>query len=426
MLVATASIVIFNLTDTYFIGMLGGKQLAAISYTFPVVMFLGGIVMGLGMGAGSAVARRVGARDNQGTSGLATSVAILGFLLAMVVAPLGVVTFDTVFGTMGADEEILPIIYEYMIVWYSGSLFFIAPMLGNAVLRATGDTKSSMITMSFAAGMNIILDPVLIFGIGPIPALGMAGAAWATIISRAATLVVSIYILHVKMGMIRKLSFGDFAGSISEILKVGGPAVGVNILQPIAIGAVTAMVSGYGQAAVAGFGVGTRVEAFAFMPVMSMSAALMPFVGQNMGARLHVRIRDGISFCHKAALLWGGAAYTIIAVLAPYIAMAFSDSEPICDSAALYMRLGFIAIPMAGVFHLSVISFNALGRPGPAAVLNLSRMFILLLPLAYIGHLVFGLDGLFFGMAMGTVLGGALSWGWIRAVVARLLDTAIA
>jgi len=427
MLVATASIVVFNLTDTYFIGLLGGAELAAISYTFPVVMLLGGIIMGLGMGAGSAVARRVGANDHRRTVSLSVSVLILGFALAALVLPLGLFTFEYVFSAMGADNGTLPLIYEYMSVWYAGTLFFIAPMLGNAVIRATGDTKSSMITMVLAAAANIVLDPILIFGAGPIPALGIAGAAWATIIARAATLAVTIHLLRQRIGFdgLKDCRFGEIVSSWKEILAVGGPAVGVNALLPIGLGAITAMVSLSGQEAVAGFGVGSRVEAFAFMPVMSLSAALMPLVGQNRGAQRYERIEKAVFFAQNTALIWGCAVYLAALAAAPGLASVFAGEEVIRRSAVWYMRFGMLSLPLIGVFHLSVISFNALGRPGPAAVLNLSRIFVLALPLAYAGHLLFGLAGVYFGMAAGTVIGGMAARRWIFSAIDKMATSAV-
>jgi Na+-driven multidrug efflux pump len=158
-------------------------------------------------------------------------------------------------------------------------------MVGNAVLRASGDTKTPSIVMGGAGLINAILDPMLIFGFGPIPALGIQGAAIASVIAWSVAVVIILYILAIKNGLLSlHAGLQTPFSSIQKILKIGLPAAGANMLTPIAMAVITALVAKHGPEAVAAFGVGSRIESIASLVVLALSMTLPPFVSQNFGA----------------------------------------------------------------------------------------------------------------------------------------------
>ena len=155
------SVLAFSLADTYFVAQLGTKELAAMSFTFPVVTILGSIAMGLGTGASSVIARVIGRGEHQQVQRLTTDSLLLSLLIVSILASLGLITINPLFATLGAELELLPLIRDYMNIWYLGMVFLVVPMVGNSVIRASGNTVLPSLIMTLAAGVNILVDPLL-------------------------------------------------------------------------------------------------------------------------------------------------------------------------------------------------------------------------------------------------------------------------
>ncbi len=260
MLVGIFSMLAFNLVDTFFLGRLGTEPLAAISFTFPVVMAIGSVALGLGVGAAALVSRAIGTGDDAQVRRLTTDSLALALVIVGVFIIFGLLTLEPMFRMLGADETTLPLIRQYMVIWYPGMIFVVVPMVGNNAIRATGDTKTPSLIMLSAVMVNVVLDPILIFGLGPAPALGIQGAAIATVFARATTLVIAIWVLYFREKMItlKPPPIREALSSWGRLLYIGLPAAATNMVLPVGLGIVTAMVAVFGQEAVAGLGVASR------------------------------------------------------------------------------------------------------------------------------------------------------------------------
>ena len=192
----TFAISAFNLADTYFVSRLGTEPLAAMGFTFPVVMLVGSISHGLGMGATAVISRCIGEGDHAQARRVTTHTFFLALIVVSTLSAIGLLSMDFVFTRLGASGHVLALIKQFMTIWYLGIIFMIVPMFAEGIIRATGDTVSSSAIMMAGASLNVILDPVLIFGIGAIPAFGLRGAAIATVLTRAFTLAAGIFVLH--------------------------------------------------------------------------------------------------------------------------------------------------------------------------------------------------------------------------------------
>ncbi|MCK5179038.1 MAG: polysaccharide biosynthesis C-terminal domain-containing protein, partial [Candidatus Omnitrophica bacterium] len=198
MIFAMLSMVVFNLVDTFFVSRLGTKELAAMGFTFPVVMFIANIAMGFGVATSSLVSMAIGRGDDHQVRRLTTDSLIISFFVVLIFSILGFLSMDWMFRLLGADGETLPLVKQYMRIWYMGSVFVVIPMIGNSAIRACGDTFFPSLTMTISMVINAILDPLLIFGLWGFPRLELEGAAIATVIARAVALVFSFLILHFK------------------------------------------------------------------------------------------------------------------------------------------------------------------------------------------------------------------------------------
>ena len=420
MIFGMVGIVAFNLVDTFFVGQLGTQELAALSFTFPIIMVIGSLAMGIGTGALAVISQAIGRGDHHKVKRLTTDSLILSCLLVAFFVALGMMTIEPFFRLLGADPGIIPLIREYMVIWSPGVLFLVIPMVGNNAIRATGDTKTPSAIMLVAVVVNIILDPLLIFGLGPFPMLGLTGAAIATVVSRAITLVVAMWVLYYRDRMMtfELPALKELIDSWKNILYIGLPVAGTRLLSPVAMGVIIALVASYGHEAVAAFGVGIRIEFFALTVVFALSTVMGPFVGQNWGARRFERVNLGVKYSTVFSLAWGVAMFTVLALASRPIASLFNDDPHVISIIMLYLWIVPIGYALFGVFQISTMTLNVLNRPGPAAVLMVIQMFILYIPLAYLGSYLFGLPGIFVAIVLAYSLTGIASHFVLKRVLA--------
>ena len=405
----------FNLVDTYFVAQLGTDALAAISFTFPVVFVLGSVALGLGAGTASVVARAIGAGDRARVQRLATDALVLAVVIVAVLVVVGLLTIDPLFTAMGASPAVLPLIHDYMAIWYLGMVFLVVPMVGNAIIRATGDTRFPSYVMMTAAGVNVVLDPILIFGWFGMPRLEIEGAAIATVIARAVTLVAAVAVLHYRERLLtaRLPSLAMLLDSWREVLVVGLPAAGSNVVLPVTAGIVTGVMAGFGPEAVAAFGVAGRVEAFALIPLMALSSVMSPFTGQNWGARQPERVREGVVLAFAFCAAWGVGSALFLAAVGPVIVPLFDDDPTVIALASAYLWIVPVSYAGHGAIMVAAAAFNGLRRPLPGTVINVGRSLLLFVPLAF---LLAPLGPLWvFAAAMASnVAGGIAAWLWTR------------
>jgi len=298
-------------------------------------------------------------------------------------------------------------------------VFVVVPMVGNNAIRATGDTKTPSAIMLVAVGINIILDPLLIFGLGPFPRLELQGAALTTVFARATTFVVAIYVLAHRERMITLVMkpFKSVINSWKIILLIGLPAAGTRIIIPLAIGFVTRIVSAYGAPAVAAYGVSSRIEFFALAVVRALASVLAPFVGQNWGAGRLERVKQGVRLSGRFSLAWGFGMFVLLAVAARPIAYVFNRNPDVISGIVLYLRIVSLAFGLQGVLVLATSALNVLNKPFHAAGMILFQMVVLYVPLAYLGSALFGLTGVFGALALVYALGGTAAHFLLKQVI---------
>ncbi|GAB5500073.1 MAG: MATE family efflux transporter [Pseudohongiellaceae bacterium] len=401
-----------DISDAYFVGQLGSDSLAAISFTFPVVMTLISLSIGLSSGASSVLSRAIGAgagQDRQqgivaGTVGLAT-------LISIVLAIVGFLIIEPLFRLLGAEPELMPDIVGFMRIWFAGSLFLILPIAVTGLIRATGDGATPAILMAFIAVLNIGLNPVFIFGLGPVPALGMEGAAVATVIARALATILACQMLW-KRGLL-DLSLEPLRRGVRqwrEISVIGLPASLSTSLNPVALAIATAAVATLGTDQVAAFGVVTKIEAFAVVPLLALSSASAPFVGQNSGGGNEERSREALLWCCGIAGVWTVFIVVVLALVArPLLLPAFTDSGDVIAFGALYLMIVPWTFAGYGITVALSAGMNGLGRSITALCISGGRAIGLLAPLAWLGVLFGDFIGVAAGVATANVIAGLVS-----------------
>ena len=406
------AIILFTVVDTFYVGRLGAEQLAAMGFTFPISYIVMSVAMGLSVGTSSTIARAIGEGHQLKVQRLTTDGLGLAFVIVTCFSLIGLTNLNTIFSMIGAKGEILELISDYMIPWCLGVGLLVIPMVGNGALRATGDTKTPATIMVIAGIVNIVLDPFLIFGIGPFPRLELQGAALATVVSWGVTFTASLWILGKREGMIRLPIFDPkhTFDSWKQILHIGVPAAGANMMEPLSMAVITRMISEYEKEAVAAFGVGGRLEALSLIGIWALSMAMTPFVGQNFGAGNCDRVRAALRFGVKFSLVWGGVTFTVLYFLSGIIAPIFNDNKAVIASVILFLQIIPISYAMYGISTLVNSTFNALGKPLQASLVIILHLFVFVLPLAYLGSKVYGLKGIFVGITVGNAVVGIIAY----------------
>lgn len=414
MVLSSMGMIVFNLVDTFFVGRLGGSALAAVSFTFPVIMVLGSIAHGLNAGITVSVSRAVGKGDLRKTAVVATHGLILALMVVTIFSAIGLGTMETVFTRLGADDGTLPLIKAYMRVWYPGAVFFVVPAAAHAAVFGLGDTRTPSVIILVTALLNAALDPFLIFGIGPFPALGVGGAAVATVIARAAGFA---YLLG--RPLIRKKIFtpGRFQQTSifkdwARILQVAGPGIAIKLTAPAFSGIITKMVADFGSSAVAGFGIALRLEILLLTFINAVIQVMPVFIGQNLGAGKKTRIQKGISFANQFFLVCGIVVYLFALTLAGPAARLINPAPDIVKITVLYMDLVPVSYGFYAMMQMAASILNVLHRPILSTGIVVVHILGVFLPLALLGSRCFGLAGIFGALAVSWTITGVLG-AWL-------------
>ena len=408
-----------GLADACFLGRLGEDELAAVGFIYPVTTAVTSLSIGLPAGANAALSQSLGRGDDERvTSRLAFHALGLATLLSVAVALAFWLGSGPLLGAFGASGAVA--VAAYAPVWALSFPFLVSMMVPGAMFRAHGDGGTAAMVMLLAAGVNIGLDPLLIVGWGPVPFLGVAGAAWATLAGRAAALALSLLLVlrrGLPCGPDRLLA--DLGDSARQVGRVGSPAAFSNAINPAGMAAVTAAVATLGDTAVAGFGASARVQSVVLVPLLALSSGIGPVVGRNWGAERPDRAQRAVVVTFAFCAAYGLAAALVLFFLGGPIARLIApDAEGAgsggaAEYGARYLRVVGWSLFGYGVLIAADAATNARSRAGHSMTLSLLRILALYLPLAWIGVSSVGYTGV---LAAAVTANLAAAWGALVAV----------
>ncbi|MDD5042298.1 MAG: MATE family efflux transporter [Candidatus Omnitrophica bacterium] len=419
MLAGTFALNAYNLTDTWFVSRLGTNALAAMSFTFPVVMLLGFIMRGLGTGVMTVVAHALGRSKQKTAARITTHAVFLSTSISIVLTVIGMLTVDPLFVRLGATGEVLTLTRQYMMIWYFGLAIWILEIMFNDIIIGTGNTKAVSSLMVGGTVLNFILDPVMIFGLLGFPRMGIKGAALATVISQTLVLGAAFYFVHKKYGLILFVSHSRMRiiSSWRRILRIGIPATLSSVLTPLSAAVVIKIVSGFGHEAVAAIGVASRIETFAFMVPMTVGMSLVPFIAQNYGAGRFDRIESVRKGTMLFALCFGFVAAGIFIFISRPLGRLFSSDPGVIDILVQYIYVTCFGYGFLEVHRYAGFCMIGVHRPASSALLNTIRVVVMMIPLAYLGSRLFGLRGVFWGRLVTDVFSAAIGVIWSGRII---------
>ncbi|MDR5900219.1 MATE family efflux transporter [Halomonas vilamensis] len=409
----------FQLVDSAFIARLGTAPLAAQSFTFPLSFFIIGIQVGLGIAIAALISRALGAGEKAQAKRLSTLVLMVGGALIALLVLLLWGMQRPVFTLLGANEAALANIRPYwapqlFAAWLGALLYFV-----YSLFRAHGDTKLPGKMMVLSSLVNLVLDPLLIFGIGPWEGLGLPGAAWATVLAFSSGLFVTCRKLARKDWLILEGLKEEVRCSYKPFAGIAGPAMISQLMPPLAAMLAISLVAPLGETYVAAWGLASRLETLSLMVILAMTMSLPPWLGRCYGAGDWPQIHRLLRLALKVAVIWQLGLGMLMALGAPWVALALAGQPDVQQALALLIRFLLPSYAALGVCMLVVSAGNALGWPLRSMLISAARLFICYLPFLWLGAQLGGWMGLALGAAFGNVLAGLTAWAVLKRILSR-------
>lgn len=393
---------LYNAIDAYFVGGLGMSQMGAVSVVFPIVQIIIGLGMMFGAGASSYISRLLGKGANEQADKTASTSLFSGLLVGTIII-IGIMVFlDPVLTALGSTETILPYARAYAKIYVTGSIINVFTVMMNNLLTAQGATKFTMKAMLTGSIANVILDPIMIYGMD----LGIEGAAIATVISLCINMALYIGYIAKKKGVLR-FSVRNIAPSktiYAEVLKIGIPVLLFQLLASTAMGSINTAAKPYGDFAVAAMGAVTRIMTVVTYVVFGFLKGFQPFAGYNYGAKKYERLKKSIRLCMIWSTVFCIVAAIVLFIFADPIVSLFGTDIEMAGIAAKALRLNAVLFITFGFQMVYASLYLAIGKSLVGSVLSLSRQGIFFFPLVLVLPHVMGLTGVVWVQPMADLL----------------------
>lgn len=409
----------FQLVDSAFIARLGTAPLAAQSFTFPLSFLIIGIQVGMGIAIAALISRALGSGEEERARRLSSLVLMAGGGVIGLLAIILWLFHVPIFQLLGADETTLSYIRVYwgpqlLSTWLGALLYF-----SYSVFRAHGDTRLPGKMMVLSSLINLVLDPLFIFGVGDWQGWGLPGAAWATAIAFSVGLAITGLKLARRQWASSEGLWLETKQSWRPFTGIAAPAMVSQLMPPLAAMLAISVVAGLGESEVAAWGLASRLETLSLMVILAMTMSLPPWLGRCYGANDWGQIHQLMKLAIKVALFWQLGLGVVLALGAPWLAMALAGNPDVQSELTLLIRLLLPSYAALGVCMLVVSAGNALGWPLRAMLLSSARLFVCYLPCLWVGSQLFGWWGLAAGGAVGNLLAGLMAWRVLTRILSR-------
>jgi MATE family, multidrug efflux pump len=414
---------LYNVMDTIFVGKgVGTFGIGGIAIVFPIQMIIFALGQTIGIGGASLISRRMGSRDRDGMAQTFGNMVLLSLILGVSVLVVGRAAMVPLLGLFGATEAILPYSLEYFEIIILSVPLITLSIAGSSAVRAEGNAKFAMMAMLLGSVLNMVLDPLFIFGLD----MGIRGAAVATVISiSATTFFLLAYFVSGRSEIPMGFKYLRLMGKILwEILAVGS----ASFVMAGAFSITMALVNNTlrtlgGPVEIAAFGVIHRVFSFIFMPIMGLGQGMQPIVGFNYGARQLRRVRRGVWLTIMTSAVIACTGFLAVLLFPDAIMNAFTNDSSLVKVGKEAMRICVFGLPLVGFQIIGSGLFQALGKPIPALFLSLSRQVLILIPLMLTLPRFVGLKGVWLSFPASDILSSVMTSMFILWAMKSLLRT---
>ncbi|WP_400078444.1 MATE family efflux transporter [Winogradskyella sp. R77965] len=409
---------IFAIVDIFYVSKVSVNAVATIGLTESVITLVYAVAIGLSMAATAIVARRIGEKDRKGASQAAVQVIGLGILVAAIISVIGILYPKEILQLMGGESDLIAEGYGYTQVLLGGNVTIMLLFLINAIYRGAGDASIAMWALVLSNGLNIILDPMFIFGFGPIPAYGVKGAAIATTIGRGTAVVFQLAILFYGWSKI-KIAFKDLVLRVAvmiNLIKVSLGGIGQFLIGTSSWVFLMRIMSEFGSEVLAGYTIAIRVIMFTLMPAWGMSNAAATLVGQNLGAQKPQRAEDSVWKTGKFSAVFMGVVSILYLIFATQIISWFTSEPEVIKNGALCLRIIAAGYIFYGYGMVIINAFNGAGDTKTPTYINFICFWLFQLPFAYVLALTFNFGplGVFLAITLAEVLITVIGVIWFK------------
>lgn len=413
--VGISALFVVDLLDIFFLSLLGEHELAAaVGYAGSISFFTTSIGIGLSIALGALVSRSIGAKDVVLAKRLLLNSAVVTTLISVLVAAVVTTFIPELVALVGASGHTAELAASYLYILVPSLPFICLAMALGGALRAVGDAKLSMMSTLAGGGVNAVLDPIFIFMF----AMGIEGAALASVLARVAVFVIAGRGVVVKHKLLGHFDKAHFVADLKPIFAIAGPAMLTNVATPIGNAFVTRAIADFGDAYVAGWAVLGRLIPVTFGMIFALSGAIGPIVGQNFGAGQFNRVRESLTRAIQFCTVYVLVMSLLLFVLKSHLVNVFDmkgDSADLIHFFCSYIAVFFI---FSGILFVANASFNNLGKAKYSTLFNVGKATLGTVPFVYFGALWGGVYGVLIGQILGSILFGTLGvW-----VAYRLVD----
>jgi len=406
---------LYNIIDTFWVARLGYQAIAALTIVLPFHVLVIAISVGSGIGISALASRRFGERNLEAINQVAGQVFPLAGLPGAIFLMAAVFFAEPILTICGATPDIMDFATQYLTVIGFGMPFIFFMIMGGSLLRGSGDAIRPMAFMITATVINIILDPFLIFGIGPFPEMGVRGAALATVIAQLIGAGLTFYYIVARKSAYR-IGLHNLRPNlpiIRDIYRVGFPSMVLQIMESVVFALFNYVVSAFGSLALAAVGITIRIVDLAWMPMWGVSQGLLPIVGFNFGARLWDRLWRAVKLASGGLMLVTGVALVPLQIFAPELISIFSDDPELMVIAVPAMRIFLSTLIIVGPSILFITTFQGLSKGKEALVLSLIRQFVFFVPLLFLLPRIWGISGVWLSVPISDTLAFLVSGLWL-------------
>ena len=411
---------LYNLVDTIFIGRgVGSLAIGGVGIAFPIQILIVAVALLVGLGSSSVISRMLGRGEEERAARAVGNALLMIFILAGILAGLGLVFMEPLLQILGSTDDIRGYAREYLTVILPGAPFLATAIASTHIVRSEGRAKTAMIIMLIGAGLNIILDPIFIFGLG----LGVRGAAMATILAQFTSFLFAMgfYLTGRSAVPVRLRHIRLQWDVIPEVTAIGLAAFVRQFGQSFFIIIVNNALRAFGdELAISAFGVINKLLLFALMPLVGVAQGFQPIAGYNYGARNMSRVRDAVRIANVVAISVAMFYFALVMLFPQTIFGIFTQDPELIEVGSRAMRIVLIAIPLLGMQIIGAVFFQAVGKAGPALVLSMSRQIILLIPLVLILPRFFGVTGVWASFPAADLVATAITIVWLRFEMRKL------
>ena len=416
---------LYNVVDTFFAGKISPEALSALSKSFPIYFIIIGTCIGVTVASTSLIANSIGESDERKTLNYFTHSIYYGIIVAIIIAFIGLIYADDIFDIMVTSPEVKSLGLEYTNIIFAGSVLFILVVCLNSLLHAEGDTKTYRNLLILSFFLNIILNPILIFGFMFIPALGVKGIAVATILSQFISLVI-IFIKIMNNKRVKQLSLNYFKPKFLYFKNLFFQSVPITVsisASSFAFTIVIIYVGNFGEYAVAGYGAGERFVHVMLLPVLGLNTAIVSIIGQNFGAKNYERIKEAYFTAIKYGVSIMIVSGFIVYFIADIIIGLFSSNLDVINSGKQYLKIQTFAFPAYTIFFMCNGFFIGLKKAEYAMVSNLIRNFAIPVIVYYIAvKMTVSLNTFFWLWSLSNIIYSALILLFVIFFIKNKLD----